>query len=966
MKEWNGVVKGVTILDGLFGYDHGLLNVVQDDTGDDSGDGSTLGFGVNDGIWTHSGWEQIPMLQRQLQELPELQELVRNLGRRPSAKDSDRMNKFTPRKQDPDGGLGAEFDPQIRESVTGITLSSNLSEMLPSEAVLLRGSKPVLRTLFLAKWVESKLISYELSGYVDVPSVPRTRPLYRNRLPSAPGGPIIVCLDTSWSMSGSRENLAKAVVLACVTQAHKQKRDCQVVAFSTERQVMESGIITANPAGVQRLLAFLSHSFGGGTDVTGALKYAITSLTSNSKGEENIMRSADILLVTDGEIPDPPVSEDIMRSLDRLKIKEGAEIHGLLVGKSESKPLTRLCTHTHDFLSRYYDKTKMGGGAFSSITSRKYNNKGRISTALYAAKRSYYDDDDDFVRGTKNRKNGKRSNNYVYDEEDNDFDNDGYSVVRKEQLPGSESFPKEVEERLTVLKQAASEAVMNNLWTPEELHKERAEMGTCWEAHKQLNSAVKRVEQGLVERGEDARLVVLALVANEHILLLGSPGTAKSVLGLRLAMLCDGFFFQRLLTRFTTPEELFGPLSLRSLENDEYKRVTAGFLPTADIAFLDEIFKANSAILNTLLTILNERKFDNAGSRVPCPIRCVVGASNELPESDELVALFDRFLIRKEVLPVSDDGVLKLLAMANPGQLDNNDSGDNESASGVPFIGDLDSIIKSLSAAADDVVMEEDACELMRDLRTYMRENQNVEISDRRLVKTTRLLKICAASDGRKKVDTIDFLVTQHCFWNEPEQRTAIRDWLWENLTPLERESGSSIDQMRFILDNLRKDVVSALRKTSGKIDTSTGARMEDVAVIDSLRDECNQIAMIIQQQQNGLARHLELVRSDDFTWVDPDDAYAMRQLLLPRGELLMEEISQLSQDAQALAMAISSTNPMDLRDDLRIDVIEMIWENDASVDQEFSYEELQLSLKEAKSKYDGDTLRRWKRARKS
>jgi MoxR-like ATPase len=124
----------------------------------------------------------------------------------------------------------------------------------------------------------------------------------------------------------------------------------------------------------------------------------------------------------------------------------------------------------------------------------------------------------------------------------------------------------------------------------------------------------------------------------------------ESEIGRRLSHLCGGPFFQRLFTRFTTPEEIFGPLSLRALENDEYVRCIEGFLPTATVAFLDEIFKANSAILNSLLTILNERKFDNgAGSRVSCPLKCVIGASNELPDSEELDALLDRFLLRSYV-----------------------------------------------------------------------------------------------------------------------------------------------------------------------------------------------------------------------------------------------------------------------------------------------------------------------------
>ena len=216
--------------------------------------------------------------------------------------------------------------------------------------------------------------------------------------------------------------------------------------------------------------------------------------------------------------------------------------------------------------------------------------------------------------------------------------------------------------------------------------------------------------------------------------------TGKSVLGRRLSGLCGGQFFQRLLTRFTSPEEIFGPLSLKALENDEYRRCTSGFLPTAAVAFLDEIFKANSSILNTLvsgalyrycvmyylirtlvcfsssirlmllhvthttqLTILNERKFDNGpGVRQDCPVRCVVGASNELPEDEELDALYDRFLIRKEVKPVSDDGLMQLLSVAR--------AKDDEERNGVSknhriFTDRLDEVAASLSKDSSSVAI---------------------------------------------------------------------------------------------------------------------------------------------------------------------------------------------------------------------------------------------------------------------
>ncbi len=120
------------------------------------------------------------------------------------------------------------------------------------------------------------------------------------------------------------------------------------------------------------------------------------------------------------------------------------------------------------------------------------------------------------------------------------------------------------------------------------------------------------------------RLLLLAALAREHVLYIGPPGTAKSELSRRLSKLYQGAYFERLLTRFSVPEELFGPLSMRALEEDKYVRQTEGYLPEASVAFVDEIFKANSAILNTLLTLLNERLFDNGSTRVPVPLVCMV------------------------------------------------------------------------------------------------------------------------------------------------------------------------------------------------------------------------------------------------------------------------------------------------------------------------------------------------------
>ncbi len=272
--------------------------------------------------------------------------------------------------------------------------------------------------------------------------------------------------------------------------------------------------------------------------------------------------------------------------------------------------------------------------------------------------------------------------------------------------------------------------------------------------------------KGLVERDVAIRLALLAALAGEHLLLLGPPGTAKSALASRLRhAFADASYFERLLTRFTVPEELFGPLSISALQEDRYERQTAQYLPTASIAFLDEIFKANSAILNALLTLLNERKFDNGTNRHDVPLIAVIGASNELPEGEELDALYDRFLLRLHVDPVSDAAFEELLALRG------------EPAATVLSVPPLNMMdLKQIRDQALQVHVPEDVIALLCECRKWCAA-EKIDVSDRRWRKIVKLLQVSALTNGREAVSIWDCWLLQHCIWEKPEQLELAAKW---------------------------------------------------------------------------------------------------------------------------------------------------------------------------------------------
>jgi MoxR-like ATPase len=358
-----------------------------------------------------------------------------------------------------------------------------------------------------------------------------------------------------------------------------------------------------------------------------------------------------------------------------------------------------------------------------------------------------------------------------------------------------------------------------------------------------LRGLARTLESQFLGKQETIRLMVLSVLAGEHIALIGPPGTAKSALVRNFARMIDSRYFEYLLTRFSEPNELFGPVDIPAFRQGTYRRRTEGMLPDAEIVFLDEIFKSNSAILNALLTLLNERKFNNGGSVVDVPLLSVFGASNEVPADESLQAIFDRFLLRVRNDQLDAYHFQELIGRGVAIELQRF----GERQAPPVFL-----TTQELRAAQADVARRMQLSdELMATYKSlvFQIRAEGVSLSDRRVIKLLKLMAASAYFDGRPQADVSDLFILKHV-WNTLEQSDILEGIVapvldgWFRAHPEARRGGA----MEVGLDALLAEVQRI------KLSLTGGAPVSDLQLFAHLR-ALGEIKAALQSQATDPAR---------------------------------------------------------------------------------------------------------------
>ncbi len=339
-----------------------------------------------------------------------------------------------------------------------------------------------------------------------------------------------------------------------------------------------------------------------------------------------------------------------------------------------------------------------------------------------------------------------------------------------------------------------------------------------------FNQLEEEMKESFKERNDEIHGLILALLSRENVFLVGSPGTAKSMM---IRMLSDTVeeanYFEWLFTKYTTPDEVFGSVKLSKLKQDSYERNIQGKLPTAHFAFIDEIWKANSSILNSLLSIINERIYHNDGKPIDCPLETMMSASNEIPnDREELGAMWDRFLLKYRVKQIQEDKAFKDMLSEK--------------------INDFNTTLtlEQIHEAQEEVSKVEIPDEVLKhiiDIRDELRKNGIIP-SDRRYKKSMKVIKAQAWLNGRDKVQVDDLMVLCHILWDDVDHITEVRKIITDISNPYMREA----DELHDAIMDAWRDVQNEPEDSEDRERMASDASLQIKNAIKKLNDLKNKM----------------------------------------------------------------------------------------------------------------------------